>query len=124
VLAGFAAISLLLAATGLYGLLSYSVTQREREIGVRMALGAKAGDVLRLVVGEGMKLVALGTVVGIVAALAAGRIVGALLFGISATDPVTYVVVVGVLALVACAACSLPALRAARVNPMSALRSE
>jgi predicted permease len=124
VLAGFAAISLLLAATGLYGLLSYSVTQREREIGVRMALGAKAGDVLRLVVGEGMKLVALGAVVGIAAALAAGRIVGALLFGISATDPVTYVVVVGVLALVACAACSLPALRAARVNPMSALRSE
>ena len=124
VLAGFAAISLLLAATGLYGLLSYSVTQRVREIGVRIALGAKPGDVLRLVVGEGMKLVALGAVVGILAALAAGRVIGALLFGVSATDPVTYAVVTGILAIVACAACSLPALRAARVNPMSALRSE
>jgi predicted permease len=124
VLAGFAAVSLLLAATGLYGLLSYSVTQRGREIGVRMALGAKPGDVLRLVVGEGMKLVAVGAGVGIVSALAAGRVIGALLFGVSATDPATYVVVTGVLALVACAACSLPALRAARVNPMSALRSE
>jgi putative ABC transport system permease protein len=124
VLAGFATISLLLAATGLYGLLSYSVTQRVREIGVRMALGANPGDVLRLVLGEGMKLVALGALAGILAALAAGRVIGALLFGVSATDPVTYIVVTGILALVACAACCLPALRAARVNPMAALRSE
>jgi putative ABC transport system permease protein len=124
VLAGFAAVSLLLAATGLYGLLSYSVTQRVREIGVRMALGAKPGDVLRLVVGEGMKLVAAGAVVGILAALAAGRVVAALLFGVTATDPVTYVVVIAVLGVVACAACCVPAMRAARVNPMSALRSE
>ena len=124
VLAGFAAVSLLLAATGLYGLLSYSVTQRVREIGVRMALGARPGDVLRLVVGEGMKLVALGAIAGILAALAAGRVIGTLLFGVSATDPVTYLVVVGVLVVVACAACCLPAVRAARVNPMSALRSE
>jgi predicted permease len=124
VLAGFAAVSLLLAATGLYGLLSYSVTQRVREIGVRMALGAKPGDVLRLVVGEGLKLVAAGAIAGVLAALAVGRVVGALLFGVSATDPVTYVVVVSVLAVVACAACWLPAVRAARVNPMSALRSE
>jgi predicted permease len=124
ILAGFAAVSLLLAATGLYGLLSYSVTQRVREIGVRMALGAKPRDVLRLVVGEGMKLVALGTVAGVLAALAAGRVIGALLFGVSATDPATYLVVIGVLAAVACTACCLPAFRAARVNPMSALRSE
>jgi putative ABC transport system permease protein len=124
VLAGFAAISLLLAATGLYGLLSYSVTQRGREIGVRMALGARPRDVLRLVVGEGMTLVALGAAAGILAALAVGRVVGALLFGVSATDPVTYAAVIGVLALVAGAACCLPAFRAARVNPMSALRSE
>ncbi len=124
VLAGFAAISLLLAATGLYGLLSYSVTQRVREIGVRMALGAKPGDVLRLVVGEGMKLVAVGAVLGVVGAVAAGRLVAALLFDVSATDPVTYGVVLGVLGLVAFGACCLPALRAAGVNPMSALRSE
>jgi putative ABC transport system permease protein len=124
VLAGFAAVSLLLAATGLYGLLSYSVTQRVREIGVRMALGAKRADVLRLVVGEGLRLVAIGTVAGLLAAVAAGRLVSALLFGVSPTDPLTYAAVVGVLGLVACAACYLPALRAARVDPMSALRME
>jgi putative ABC transport system permease protein len=124
VLAGFATISLLLAATGLYGLLSYSVTQRVREIGVRMALGARPRDVLRLVVGEGMRLVALGAVAGVLGAVAAGRLVTSLLFGVSTTDPATYAAVIGVLGLVACVACSLPALRAARVNPMSALRSE
>jgi putative ABC transport system permease protein len=124
VLAGFAGLSLLLAATGLYGLVSYSVTQRVREIGVRMALGAQPGDVLRLVVREGMTLVALGAVAGVLAAIAAGRVVAALLYGVTATDPVTYAVVIGVLMLVAFAACCLPALRAAQVNPMSALRSE
>ena len=124
VLAGFATVALLLAATGLYGLLSYSVTQRVREIGMRMALGAKPRDVVRQVIGEGMTLVALGALSGVVAAVATGRLVAALLFGISATDPATYAAVIGVLVLVACAACALPALRAARVNPMSALRSE
>ncbi|MGH9349116.1 MAG: FtsX-like permease family protein, partial [Vicinamibacterales bacterium] len=124
VLAGFATLSLLLAATGLYGLLSYSVSQRVREIGVRMALGARPGDVLRLVVGEGMTLVAAGAAAGVVAALAAGRLVAALLFDVSATDPVTYGLVTAVLALVALGACWLPALRAARVNPMSALRAD
>ena len=89
-----------------------------------MALGARPGDVLRLVVAEGMSLVALGAIAGVGAALAAGRLLGAMLFGVSATDPLTYAVVIGVLAIVASAACSLPALRAARVNPMSALRSE
>jgi putative ABC transport system permease protein len=124
VLAGFAGISLLLAATGLYGLLSYSVSQRVREIGVRMALGARPGDVLRLVVAEGMRLVAIGAAVGVLAALAAGRLVASLLFNVSASDPATYGIVTGVLALVALAACYLPAMRAARVNPMSALRAD
>jgi putative ABC transport system permease protein len=124
VLAGFAGISLLLAATGLYGLLSYSVSQRVREIGVRMALGARPGDVLRLVVAEGMRLVAIGAVVGVIAALATGRLLASLLFNVSASDPVTYGVVTGVLAIVALAACYLPAMRAARVNPMSALRAD
>jgi len=124
VLGGFAAISLLLTATALYGLLSYSVTQRVREIGVRMALGAQPGSVLRLIVREGMTLVVAGTIVGIVVALAAGRLVSSLLFGITASDPVTYAIVIVVLAVVAFVASYLPALRAARVNPMSALRSE
>ena len=124
VLAGFAALSLLLSATGLYGLLSYSVSQRVREIGVRMALGAKPRDVLRLVVGEGMTLVAIGALAGVLAARATGRFVAALLFDVSATDPATYGVVTGVLALVAFGACCVPALRAARVNPMSALRAD
>jgi putative ABC transport system permease protein len=124
VLASFASISLLLAAVGLYGLMSYSVTQRVREIGVRMALGARPRDVLRLVITEGMTLVALGAAAGVGVAVAAGRLIGALLFGVSPTDPVTYGAVLGVLAIVASAACTLPALRAARVNPMSALRSE
>jgi putative ABC transport system permease protein len=123
-LSGFAAISLLLAATGLYGLLSYSVTQRFREIGVRMALGARPRDVLRLVIIEGMKLVAIGVVAGVLVALAAGRLVAALLFGVTATDPTTYGVVISVLALVALGACFIPALRAARVNPTSALRAD
>jgi ABC-type antimicrobial peptide transport system permease subunit len=89
-----------------------------------MALGAQPRDVLGLVVREGMTLVAVGSAVGIVAALAAGRVVSSLLFGVTASDPVTYVVVILVLATVAFVASYLPALRAARVNPMSALRSE
>jgi putative ABC transport system permease protein len=124
VLSGFAAVSLLLAATGLYGLLSYSVTQRFREIGIRMALGARPRDVLRLVVVEGMKLVAVGAAAGVLAALAAGRLVSALLFDVSATDPATYGIVITVLTLVAFGACFIPALRAARVNPTSALRAD
>ena len=123
-LSGFALVSLLLAATGLYGLLSYSVTQRFREIGVRMALGARPRDVLRLVIVEGMKLVAVGVIGGVLAALAAGRLVSALLFGVTTTDPTTYGVVIAVLALVAFGACFIPALRAARVNPTSALRAD
>jgi predicted permease len=124
VLAAFAAISLMLAAIGVYGLLSYSVTQRVREIGVRMALGAKPRDVLRLVVGEGMRLVAAGAALGVAGALATSRLVSAMLFGVSAADPLTYGAVVMILAAVAFIACYIPALRAARVDPISALRAE
>jgi putative ABC transport system permease protein len=123
-LTGFSMVSLLLAATGLYGLLSYSVTQRVREIGVRMAVGAEPRDVLHLIVREGMLLVSAGVAVGIITALAAGRLVSALLFGVSASDPITYGAVVLVLGAVALTACYIPALRAARINPMSALRAD
>ena len=124
VLAAFAAISLMLAAIGVYGLLSYSVTQRVREIGVRIALGAKPRDVLRLVVGEGMRLVAAGAALGVAGALATSRLVSAMLFGVSTADPLTYGAVVMILAAVAFIACYIPALRAARVDPISALRAE
>jgi putative ABC transport system permease protein len=124
VLTAFAAISLMLAAIGVYGLLSYSVTQRIREIGVRMALGARPRDVLRLVVGEGMRLVAAGAAIGVAGALATSRLVSAMLFGVSAADPLTYGAVVTLLATVAFIACYIPALRAARVDPISALRAD
>jgi len=124
VLAAFAAISLMLAAIGVYGLLSYSVTQRVREIAVRMALGAKPRDVLRLVVGECMRLVAAGTALGVAGALATSRLVSAMLFGVSAADPLTYGAVVMILAAVAFIACYIPALRATRVDPITALRAE
>jgi putative ABC transport system permease protein len=124
VLAAFAAISLLLAAIGVYGLLSYSVTQRVREIGVRMALGARPGDVLRLVVGEGMRLVGAGAALGVVGALTSSRLVSGLLFGVSAADPLTYGAVVMLLVAVAFIACYIPALRAARLHPIAALKAD
>jgi len=124
VLAAFAAISLMLAAIGVYGLLSYTVTLRVREIGVRMALGARPRDVLRLVVGEGMRLVAAGAALGVAGALVSSRLVSAMLFGVSAADPLTYGTVVMLLAAVAFVACYIPALRAARLDPISALKAE
>jgi ABC-type antimicrobial peptide transport system permease subunit len=120
----FAAVALVLAGVGLFGVLSYAVSRRTREIGVRMALGARAADVLGMVVRQGMTLTAIGLVIGAGAALAATRAMAGLLFGIGASDPPTYLALALVLAGVALFACWLPARRAARVDPMVALRAE
>lgn len=123
-LAVFAGIALLVAAIGTYGVLAYSVSQRTRELGVRMALGADRSGVLRLIVREGMTVGIAGIVAGVVAAAVFGRAISTLVFGVSAWDPVTYGVVTAALALVTLAACVVPAMRAARVDPIIALRLE
>jgi len=120
----FAGLALLLAAVGIYGVLSSLVTQRTREIGIRMALGAQTRDVLHMIMGEGFRLVALGIVIGVSAGVALSRYLSSLLFGVSAANPSTYLEVVVLMIGIALLACFLPAARAARVNPMVALRCE
>jgi len=120
----FGALALILAAVGLYGVASYSVAQRRREIGIRVALGAQPPEILRLVVGLGTRLALLGLVLGTIAALSLTRLVAALLYGISAHDPLTFVAVAGLLLLVAIPASYIPARRAMRVDPVVTLRHE
>jgi len=120
----FGLVALALAGTGIYGVLSGSVTERTREIGVRAALGASRRSIVELVLRQGIVLTSVGVLVGLVGAIAASRAVSSLLFGISQFDPVTYLGVILALAIVSTAACAIPAWRAARVDPMVALRYE
>jgi putative ABC transport system permease protein len=124
VLGMFATVALALAALGLYGVLAFFVAQRVHEIGIRVALGANRGNVLRLVVSRGMLLVGIGLVLGTAGAIGATRLVEGMLFQIGATDPVTFAGVTGLFLVVALGACTLPAWRALRVDPLGALRAE
>jgi len=120
----FASLAVALATAGLYGLLSYSVSQRTQELGLRVALGARQNDVLLLVIGEGMRLVVIGLAAGLAAAFALSRSVASQLYGVKATDPLTFGGVALLLACVALLACWLPARRAAKTDPMVSLRHE
>jgi putative ABC transport system permease protein len=117
-------LALLVASIGTYGVMAYSMTQRTHELGVRLALGAQTGDVLNLVLGEGMRVVVIGVVIGVLASLALGRLVSSLLFGVVPNDPSVLILSVVTLATLASVACLIPGWRAARVDPLTALRSD
>jgi ABC-type antimicrobial peptide transport system permease subunit len=120
----FAALALLLAAIGLYGVVSYAVAQRTTEIGIRMALGATPGDVSRLILMQGLKPALIGLGIGLTGAFLASRILRSLLFGVTPADPITFAIVPPLLLAVAAVACYLPALRAMRLDPTTALRAD
>src|SRR5262249_55817164 len=122
--AAVAALALGLALVGLYSLVSYLVAERTHEIGLRMALGADTADVMRLVLGHGVKLTCIGVVFGIPTAFAAGRLLGSLLYGVGAGDPLIFAIVPAAILLVSALACYIPARRATRLDPLAALRNE
>jgi putative ABC transport system permease protein len=123
-LGAFGVLALLLAAIGIYSVLSYSVRRRLQEIGIRLALGAKLDDVLRMVVFEGMKPVIFGVALGIAGAFALGRLLASLVFSVRPTDPITFFAAAALLAIISLFACVIPAYRATRVDPIAALRYE
>jgi putative ABC transport system permease protein len=123
-IAGFAALALFLAGCGLYGVMSYSVAQRRREIGIRMALGAQPADVRSMVVGQALQMGVTGVAIGVFGALGAARLLGGLLFNVSPSDPPTFTAVCAMLLAVVLVAAYFPARRATRVDPIAALRAE
>jgi ABC-type antimicrobial peptide transport system permease subunit len=123
-LIGFSVVSLLMAAIGIYGLIQYSIVTRTHEIGIRVAIGAQAGEIFRMIIGEGLKLSLVGLVLGLVGALWLGRAISSLLFGVTATDSLTFVTVSLLLTAVATAACYFPASRAMKIDPIVALQRE
>ena len=123
-LGAFGVLALILAATGIYGVMAYAISRRTREIGIRMAIGASQGQVLAIVARRALLLIGSGTVVGLVVALAAGRFLEQILYGVQPTDPLTLAIVLLLMLAIAALACWIPARRAIRINPVTALRQE